>query len=347
MAIKIDRQNGQNYAENIANSALSFNSGTWTVASGTGTSTISASTYFEGISSLRLQNNVPASDLTVTNSNHTTVIDLDGNYQISLHLRKNVALEQRQLDVLVYQNAVLLDTQSCLVGSTDAELDDNDEWVRYQLGSGYALNKLDEITFQFVLKGTTTAEPTTIMFIDALMINPAERGNTIVPFYTKPEQSKQVFGSYNYQDDGTSSVTVASGGSWYTVENNGLGALTTSAGGFTGVEPYDISTNEFDLSDLDLYDEVELRLDLKATTSTSNDTILFRLNIASGAAYLNLYSKEYDVATTDDQIIIYVPVGVLTSLAKTDGFTLECSSNASGTVVTTNGYYIKVNKRFV
>lgn len=192
MAIKIDRQNGQNYAENIANSALSFNSGTWTVASGTGTSTISPSTYFEGVSSLRLQNNVPASDLTVTNSNHTTVIGIDGNYQISLHLRKDVALEQRQLDVLVYQNAVLLDTQSCLVGSADADLDDNDEWVRYQLGSGYALNKLDEITFQFVLKGTATAEPTTIMFIDALMINPAERGNLIVPYYAPPIETVTV-----------------------------------------------------------------------------------------------------------------------------------------------------------
>jgi hypothetical protein len=347
MAIKVDRINGQNYAENLVNPVLSFNTGTWSVISGTGTSVLNNKEVFEGVTSLRVQNNTPASDLTVSNTNQTTTIDIASEYQISWYLRKDFALEEREVDVLIYQNAVLLDTQSCVIGSTDADFDDTDVWVRFQADRTYDLLVNDEITFQFKLKSSATLESETVIYIDALMLNLAERGNNIVPFYTKPEFNKQVFGIYNYQDDGNSTTTVAVANSWYTVENNGLGVFSSSVGGFDGIEPYDAVSKEFDLSDLDLYDEIEIRLDLKATTNTSNDTVLFRLNIANGAAFLNLYSKEYDVSTTDDQIVIYIPVGVLSELAKTNGFKLECSSNTSGTTVDVNGYYVKVNKRFI
>lgn len=195
MALIVDRTNGQNYAENLVNYALSFNSGTWTVSSGTGTSLLNTGTFFEGESSLLIQNNVPASDITVTNASQTTTIVEDGEYQISLYLRKNIALEVRQLDVTVYQNASPLTTQECILGSTDAEFDLNDEWVRFQMGVNYLFTKGDAITFQFTLKGATTGESTTFIYVDALMLNLAERGNNIVPAYVKP-QAEIVSASY-------------------------------------------------------------------------------------------------------------------------------------------------------
>jgi len=186
MAFLIDRTNGQNYAENLVNPALSFNDGTWTVSSGTGTSTLFAGEYIEGLSSLRIQNNTPASDITVTNISQTTTIETPGLYQLSLFLKKDIALEERQVDVLIYQNAVLLDTQTCKIGSTSADEDINDVWLRFQSTQNYTFSKSDEITFQFTLRGAVTGEATTVVYVDALMLNLAGRNNAIVPNYRKP-----------------------------------------------------------------------------------------------------------------------------------------------------------------
>ena len=186
MAFQINRLNGQNYAENLVNDALSFNDGIWNISSGTGTASLVFSDYIEGNTSLRIQNNTPVSDITVTNSSQDTIVPTDGDYQISLFLKKNIANEVRTVDVLVYEDSVLLDTQSCVLGSTDASDDVNDVWQRFQLDQNYSFSKASVITFQFVLKGVATSEPTTFVYIDALMLNIADRGNTIVPSYVKP-----------------------------------------------------------------------------------------------------------------------------------------------------------------
>lgn len=184
MAILLNRQNGQNYAENIVNPALSFNEGTWTVASGTGTATLVDASPFEGNKHLKLQNNTQATALVVGNSSQTTIIPFTANYQLSLFLRKSDPLSLRNLSVLVYQNAALLDTQVCVLGSGSAEDDINFTWVRFQGDKNYSFTKGDEITFQFSFAGTGgVAEQ---IEIDALMLNQSGRGNSIVPAYNKP-----------------------------------------------------------------------------------------------------------------------------------------------------------------
>jgi len=186
MAFLIDRINGQNYADNLVNSALAFNDGTWTVASGSGTASLNTNHFVQGDRSLRIENNTPASNITVTNSNQTTEIVAPSDYQISWFLKKDIALEVREVDVLIYKNAVLLDTQSCSLGSTNADEDINDVWVRFQSTQSYSLTKGDDITFQFTLRSATTSELNTFIYVDALMLNLAGRNNTIVPNYNNP-----------------------------------------------------------------------------------------------------------------------------------------------------------------
>jgi hypothetical protein len=350
MAFKIDRRNGQNYAENIIDPLLLFDEGTWVTASGTGTASLNTTYNFVGDSSLKIENNVPASDYIVTNSVQSTFIPAPNDYQLSWYVRKDIALEEREGAVLIYKNASLLDTQTFTIGSTDADLDNNDVWVRFQSDTIYSLTKNDIITFQFKVTGVTTTELTTFFYVDGLMLNLGERGNVVAPLYSKPVSSLtgiQLFGSYNYQDDGTSSVTTAAIDTWYNVVNNGGGALTTNIGGYNDVTPYNITNNNFDLYDLSLYDDLEIRLDLKVTTVSTNQEVSFRLNIANDLAFLNVFNKEYDVAVTDRQETIYMSVNVLTELSRTDGFRLECMSNKVGAVITVNGYYVKVNKRNV
>lgn len=195
MAISIDRLNGQHYADNIANFALSFNNGSWTVAGGTGSVALDTNNKVEGLSSLRIQNNVVSSPITVTNSNQNTVIGLAGDYQISWYLKKDIAQEVRNVNVLIYEDAVLLDTQPCVLGSTDADLDFNNIWHRFQSTQTYTFSKGSVITFQFQLLGATTAELTTFVYVDALMINQAGRKNAIVPYYGKPIASPVITGT--------------------------------------------------------------------------------------------------------------------------------------------------------
>ena len=212
MAIQVDRNNGQNYAENIVNPALSFNEGTWTIASGTGTSILNTNDVFLGSSSLKIENTDPANNIVATNASQDTDIDIADDYQISWFVKKDIALEVREGAILIYKNAVLLDTQTFSIGSTDADLDTN-EWLRCQSDTVYTFAKSDTITFQIRLDGATTTELTTSLFVDGFMVNQAGRNNTIVPNYVQPNATINRLedlpdlptGDGNYQ------LTVASG----------------------------------------------------------------------------------------------------------------------------------------
>jgi len=292
MAHVVNRINGQNYADNIANPALTFETGTWTVASGSGTVVLNADNYIEGESSLRIQNNTPASDIIVTNSDQDTAIPTAGDYQISWFLKKDIAEEVRVVDVLIYQNAVRLDTQTCTLGSTDADEDINDTWVRFQADQNYNLGKGDDITFQFTLKSAITAEITTFVYVDGLMVNKAGRGNTIVPSYVKPIGEKaQSFGIYDYNDNATSTTPIAvSASTWTALTNDGAGAFTNKTYSLNNIlDVWDTSGNLFDFSGLELGDEVVIRFMAKITTNSANQTVKLRLKAAMGTG------SEYDI----------------------------------------------------
>lgn len=188
-------QQGHHYSENIVSQALTFNNGTWTVVSGRGTASLNANTVFAGTHSLYLQNNDPVKDVVASNSNQSTVIETSGNYQLSLYARKDVPKEARSIEVLVYQNNVLLDTQRLTLENINFGVDTisvDNVWQRYQADREYSFKKGDSITFQFVLNGTTTLEATTSVFIDGFMLNKAERNNAIAPAYTQPQRLKNV-----------------------------------------------------------------------------------------------------------------------------------------------------------
>ena len=292
MADVINRINGQNYAENIVNPALTFETGNWTVASGTGTASLNTTNAFVGDTSLLIQNNTPASAITVANSSQDTNIDVDGNYQISWYLLKNIAEEVREVDVLIYENAVLLDTQTCTLGSTDADEDVNNTWQRFQSSQSYNFTKGDVITFQFRINAATTSELTTFVYVDAVMVNKDDRGNAIVPNYQKPTGIKtQSFGIYDYNDSTTSGTPISvSASAWTALTNDGAGAFTNKTYALNGItDIYDTSGNLFDFSDLELGDKIEIRLMGKITTSSANQTFKLRLKAAIGTG------SEYEV----------------------------------------------------
>ena len=218
MAILIDRINGQNYAGNVADPILYFETGTWTTVSGTGTSLLNITNPYTGVSSLKLENSVPASSYTASNSAQSTEAEYDGVLRISWFAKKTVATEVVNASVLIYKNAVLLQTESFSVGSIDADLDENDIWQRFQAGSDISVSKSDDLTFQFRIDTSTTAQASTSIYFDGFMVNEGQRGNTIVPPYIRPVDT-----SFDYlkeipqlpTTDGNYQLTVSTGAySW-------------------------------------------------------------------------------------------------------------------------------------
>lgn len=213
--INTNRRNGQHYAENIVDPVLLFDSGTWTIASGTGTASLDILNVYVGNSSLKVENNTPASDIVATNSVQSTVINVSDNYQLSCYVKKDIAEEIREGAILIYKNAVLLDTVDFSIGSTDADEDINDTWVRIQSDTEYPLTKSSEITFQFRLDGATTTEITTAMWFDGIMLNANTRQNVLVPAYVKPvinpslETSTPVLGDLTVDSISLSALSTA------------------------------------------------------------------------------------------------------------------------------------------
>lgn len=240
MGIAINRQNGQNYAENLADPILLFDSGTWTIASGTGTASLDSNNRYVGSKSLKVQNNVVESSITANNSVQNTVIDLGGEHQISFYAKKDIALEVRSFSLLIYQNAVLLDTQTFSLGSTDSDLDVNNKWVRFQCDTSYTFTKGDVITFQFRINSAVTSELTTTVYFDGFAINRDDRRNVIVPNYSKPVDLlyNQFTGWADYVD-----TTYTTGSPFTVVDGASVVALPNNAGGgVTSQTPVDIDT---------------------------------------------------------------------------------------------------------
>jgi hypothetical protein len=348
-----NRQQGQNYSENIVNRALFFDEGTWTVASGTGTVSLDSNNYFVGTKGLKIQNNTVGSNLVVTNSNQDTeIVGAGGNYKLSFYAKKDRVDEIRSGAVLIYKNAVLLDTQTFSIGSETTSDDINNTWVRFQSNTEYALTKGDIVTFQFRLDSATTAELTTTIWIDGFMLNLAERLNAIAPNYNKPTSLKpQSFGIYDYNDSTTSGTPInLIADTWTQLTNDGLGTFTNKTYALNGVsDVFNTSTNSFDFSDLELGDSVDIRLDLSGTTTAVNQDFDVDLVLAYGTGdeYRIPFVTEqsYKVAGAHSLIrFSSIYIGNLETLNNSARF--EIRSNDTATVVV-NGWYCRVNKRLV
>jgi hypothetical protein len=353
MGFKIDRTYGQNYADNIVNSALLFDGGTWTVASGTGTATLDTNNFYVGLSGLKIENNTPASSITVTNSSQDTVITGDGGkFQFSWYAKKDRVDEIRSGAVLLYKNAVLLDTQSFSIGSDTPEEDINDTWVRFQSSSIYTLAKNDIITFQFRLDSATTAELTTTIWIDGVMLNQGERQNTIVPTYNKPKSLKsESFGIYDYNDSTTSGTPInLIADTWTLLTNDGAGVFTNKTYALNGVtDVFSTSTNSFDFSDLELGDSVDIRIDLEGTTTAINQDFDVDLVLAFGTGdeyRIPFITEQSYKAVGAHPLIRFSSIYIGNAATLNNSARFEIRSNDTATVVV-NGWYCRVNKRLV
>lgn len=310
--VKVDRNNGQNYADNIVDPFLDFNGvANWTVTSGTGASSHSALKIFEGDRSLEIVNQDPVNDIVVTNTTQETIIVISGDYEVSFFVRKDEALETFTGKVNIFRNAVLLDTQNFSIGTdgTDPDLPDlNDVWVRFVGDVPLPLLRDDDITFTFELDGIPlTALVTTTIYIDGFMLNPKERLNAMPPYYTPPRGDDRILnqdplldnpGAINYDPiKGTmnvrnifpgSSIQVGQENVVFVINNTGF---TITEGNIVHVNGYDAVNDALEIV-LSLADKVEETEVIGVTTTNMADgqtgliTVFGRVNDLDTTSFL-------------------------------------------------------------
>lgn len=207
--IEVNRLYGKDYADNNIDELLQFNiAQTWVTSSGTGSGVLDTTQRFEGVSSLKIENTAPTTDLKITNAVQNTVIDYAGNYALSFMLLKNELDEELTLDVEIFKNAVLLGTETAILGSETDGDPTNNLWVRFQSSANYTFAVSDLVTFTFTLKGKPgTALPLTRLWVDGMMLCDTKRLSKVVPPYTKPTSKIPTLPSA----DGNYQLTVSSG----------------------------------------------------------------------------------------------------------------------------------------
>lgn len=155
-------------------------------------------------------------------------------------------------------------------------------------------------------------------------------------------------GIVDYNDattTGTPLVVTGGGGAVY-LTNDGAGANSYSNlldAGLTDL--WNVSTNEFDWTELALGDAVDIRLDVDVITTSANQEVIIQLELASGDA------GEYSIPYTDD---IYKTAGTY-KLERYNGIYMgnaatlnnpakfKVSSDGNCTIIV-NGWYMKVTK---
>lgn len=175
-------ERGGHISDNVLDNLLSFNStSTWS-AVGTGYGAVDTNIFFEGKGSLKIENTAyKTTDLTVNNTTQSTVIKLDGTYDLSLYLRKTLA-EDVSVTVEVYKNGAIL--YSTPFTFAEAQVD---QWFSFCTNENWSLSKGDIITFKFKINQNASSSVTNaVLHIDGMHLYNKERNQLEAPEYRSP-----------------------------------------------------------------------------------------------------------------------------------------------------------------
>ena len=335
------------YSENllptIENRTITINSGI-----GDGVANYNSSIFFDSGKSIKMD--ITSSGLNkfinFSLSGYETTISRDGNYLFSYRLKKVNTLDIIDFAVEIFVNGILTTTDT----NYDNNLKDIDTLNWCTFAQNIALNAGDVLSFRFVMN---TDLLITSLFLDGLKLELDDRNLGIPSVYSLPlgvvrTGELQQFGVYNFQHSGAT-VSVPSGMVWTDIPNNGLGVLTTTAGGYDDVVIYDPLTGLINFSDLNLYDFILARFQaINVNTSVNNQVIEVRilLSVGSGNFSLPFFYQEYDTSGDQSSVFGDAPIHVLTELTKNYPAKFQIRSSASATL-TLDGFNFMVQKRIL
>lgn len=198
MALIKSNSKGVHYSQNIIDNLLSFNEDSaWTTPTGTGTASIEKTLYFEGSGCLNIENTDVVNDIVAQNVVQSTVIKIEGVYDLGIYMLKKEALLVVNGNVEIFKNGVSLDTQTFSLGSETAEDDNTNEWVSFFTNENYSLSPNDEITFLFQVDGIPGSVLTSLdLFIDGFMFYEKSRRQLETPLFSKSINTNESTSKY-------------------------------------------------------------------------------------------------------------------------------------------------------
>ncbi len=139
---------------------------------------------------------------------------------------------------------------------------------------------------------------------------------------------------YNDAATATTPISVTGGGGYTDITNDGLGGSTNKTYRASGVsELWDVSTNLFDWSDLSLGDTVLIRLDVKVTTTSANQTVDTKLLLGVGGSPYSLMHSEKQFKTAGaheiDKFAFMVYMGNTNTLNNGAKFQIQSDGNCT------------------
>lgn len=163
---------------------------------------------------------------------------------------------------------------------------------------------------------------------------------------TSSEISENInIGLYDYEDTQSAQTLVAD--TFQNISNNGAGANTYKdpAPGVNDI--YNIGTDRFDFSGLNINDYVRIRLDLTITTATAGEVVDCELLLGEGQAgeySVPVFSSKYFKDSSTYRLAENLEVYIGNNLTKDNPAVLRIKSSGADDVLV-NGFYVRVVKR--
>lgn len=152
-------------------------------------------------------------------------------------------------------------------------------------------------------------------------------------------------GFFDYNDLATATTPVAvTGGVQTKLTNDGLGTFTQKAYKPDGVtDVWDVATDELDLSDLKLGDQILIRGDIEVTTLSTNTDVQITVKLAVGSLNIELPAAQGSFKTIGTYRMIGafpLYIGAQGVIDDAGEILIDADNNVD---VKVNGWYIRIN----
>lgn len=181
---------------------------------------------------------------------------------------------------------------------------------------------------------------------DAVVIQDA---NNVTKYVLIGNMHKAKVGFFDYNDLATATTPITHNGAegYKQLTNDGAGAFTQLGYAPTGMTTlWNTVTNQLDFSELSLGDMIDLRVDVDVTTTTPNQEVSIRLDVAIGTVgnfQLELDRRTFKSAGTY-KLIRYIGGYIGNAFTNDNPAEIQLDSDAACTVLV-DGWYCKVTRR--
>lgn len=267
-------------------------------------------------------------------------IEKTGNYILSgaLYINNTFSGENFSLNIYVYKNGVIYNTFDLSIGYDGFVFDEHNVYFQ-----NISLEAGDELDFAFKV-GNETGFYIEFGF-DRFKLEFDDRGLFIPSRYTYPKQQKNIdMFNFDYNDSG-STISYTSGN--IVLENDGAGSYTYEDEIPIGVTIYDVLTNKFDFSNLNIGDTILIRSDVNITTTSANQIVNMYMELGQDDTPYNIYfhsHKLFKTAGSYSNITSEIRITINNELTRDNSAQIKFNSDDDASIVV-NGWNCTVIRK--